>query len=336
MNQSKIKLFLQYIKFKKFYIVLFLLITLIFSFVIYLYNQSLEPIIYSAVLCFYIGIVVLVIGFAKFYKHYHKLQELQNTITVKLEQLPTPQDTLEATYQEIIQLLYQENIDSKLRADSSHTDLIEYFTQWTHQIKTPIAAMRLILQTEEMEHHQELSMELVKIEQYVEFVLQYLRLDTMSSDLELREYSLDDIVKQAVRKNAKLFIRKKISLHFDDLNCHVLTDEKWLLFVIEQILSNALKYTKEGSVSIYMDPNEEKTLVIQDTGIGIRAEDLPRVFDRGFTGFNGRMFKKSTGLGLYMCKQITSKLSHQMKMESEIGQGTKVSIDLKTTNIEIE
>ena len=151
--------------------------------------------------------------------------------------------------------------------------------------------MYLILKEEENEQSLELSSELFKIEQYVEFVLQYLRLDSMSSDLVLKKYSLDDIVRQSVRKYARMFVRKKIKLDFKELGCEVLTDEKWLCFVIEQILSNALKYTKEGTISIYMHPSLEKTLVIEDTGIGI-AEDLNACFERGFTGYNGRWDKK--------------------------------------------
>ena len=131
------------------------------------------------------------------------------------------------------------------------SDLIDYYTLWAHQIKTPISAMYLLLQSEDREQNDELSMELFKIEQYVEFVLQYLRVESMSSDLKLKQYSLDNIVKQAVRKYAKFFIRKKINLNFKELGCDVLTDEKWLVFVIEQLLSNALKYTYEGTISIY-------------------------------------------------------------------------------------
>jgi signal transduction histidine kinase len=158
----------------------------------------------------------------------------------------------------------------------------------------------------------------------------------MTSDFVLKRYSLDDMVKQAIRKYAKMFIRKKIKLSFINLNCDVLTDEKWLVFVIEQILSNAIKYSNKGQISIYMDPTKEKTLVIEDTGIGIAPEDLPRVFEKGYTGYNGRADKKSTGIGLYLCQQILSKLSHTIKMESQVGKGTKVFIDLATKDIDVE
>ena len=157
-------------------------------------------------------------------------------------------------------------------------------------------------------------------------VMQYLRLDSDYSDYVLTRHALDDIVRQAVRKYARLFILKKITLDFCETGLTVLTDEKWLLFVIEQILSNSLKYTHSGAISIYA---EGGTLVIADTGIGIRPEDLPRVFDKGFTGYNGRADKKSSGIGLYLCRRITDKLGHTLKIASEVGRGTRVYIGFK-------
>ena len=175
---------------------------------------------------------------------------------------------------------------------------------------------------------------LFKIEQYVEMVLSYIRLDNSENDFVIKEYNLDDIVRQAIRKYAPLFIRKKISLDFQNTNYKVLTDEKWLVFVIEQLLSNAIKYTNKGKISIY--PLENKKMVIEDNGIGISPEDIPRIFDKGFTGYNGRADKKATGLGLYLCKNILDKLSHKISIESEIGVGTKVILDLSMININIE
>ncbi|MFY9434296.1 MAG: ATP-binding protein, partial [Bacillota bacterium] len=201
---------------------------------------------------------------------------------------------------------------------------------------TPIAAMRLLLQSEQSETNSELLEQLFKVEQYVEMALQYLRLENISSDLVLKEHSLDTIVKQAVRKYSNSFIRKKIKLNYAELNHNVLTDEKWLVFVIEQILSNALKYTDSGEISIYMDDEMPDTLVIEDTGIGIAEEDLPRVFERGFTGYTGRIDKKATGIGLFLCKQILDRLSHTITIESQVGEGTKVKIGLDVIDIDKE
>jgi signal transduction histidine kinase len=190
--------------------------------------------------------------------------------------------------------------------------------------------MYLLLQSGETEAA-ELEAELFSIEQYVNMALQYMRLDSETTDYVIKKYSLDRIVKQAVRKYAKLFIRKKLALDYDGTDVTVVTDEKWLQFVIEQILSNSLKYTKEGRIAIRVEP--EKTLVISDTGIGIAPEDLPRVFDRGFTGYNGRSDKKSTGIGLYLCRSTLTKLGHTIRLDSEIGAGTTVSIGLKAREL---
>lgn len=172
----------------------------------------------------------------------------------------------------------------------------------------------------------ELEVELLKIEQYVEMVLGYLRLGSGSTDYVFREESLDSLLRQAVRKYARLFILKKISLDFQETNRSVVTDEKWLSFVIEQLLSNALKYTPEGGqIRVY---NDGETVVIADSGIGIQEEDLPRVFEKGFTGFNGRENRKSTGIGLYLCREVMDRLNHDISISSRPGQGTLVRLDL--------
>lgn len=245
---------------------------------------------------------------------------------------------LEALYRSMIAKMRQEKEELIFEDQKRYTEMMDYYGMWAHQIKTPIAAMRILVQSgmdrEENEENQklfrQLQMELFKTEQYVEMVLSYLRMEEMSSDLAFEEYQLDDIVRQAVRKYSQMFILKRIRLDFQPLQHAVLTDEKWLVFVVEQILSNALKYTKEGSISIYLTTYREKLmLAIRDTGIGISREDLPRVFEKGFTGYNGRADKKSTGIGLYLCKKIMDKLRHGIYIESEVDQGTTVYLYLE-------
>lgn len=219
----------------------------------------------------------------------------------------------------------------------------DYYSMWVHQIKTPIAAMHVLQQTLEEEYQEqkyikEIKLELFKIEQYVEMVLTYLRMGEMSGDLKFEKYSLDAIVRQVIRKYSQMFILRKIHLQYAKTSQCIVTDEKWLQFVLEQVLSNALKYTKDGGmIFIYTEEKEnKKCLVIEDSGIGIQAEDLPRVFEKGFTGYNGRADKKSTGIGLYMCKKIMERLNHQIWIESEIDKGTKVYLDLAREEWTIE
>lgn len=305
------------------------LFCIIFSVVFYLSSLPVGAVAYAALLCGCAGLLFLIFRFVRYYKRHKLLCRQLDCIALNIDGLPAPRDIPEQDYQNLIRAIHTNKTQLVSENENAKSEMIDYYTLWAHQIKTPIAAMGLLLQSEGNEQNAELAAELFKIEQYVEMVLGFLRLDSASTDFVLKKYDLDSIVRQTVRKYAKLFILKKINLDYTALNCAVLTDEKWLAFVVEQILSNALKYTNEGKISIYM---QAKTLVIEDTGIGISDEDLPRVFEKGFTGYNGRIDKKSTGIGLYLCRRILTKLSHTIAIESKTGVGTKVKIGLDTAD----
>ena len=194
--------------------------------------------------------------------------------------------------------------------------------------------MRLTLQNEDSQLSRRLMSELGRVERYVEMVLAYLRLDAESTDYLLREYDLDSVIRSSVRKFSGEFIDRKLSLDFQPTGIKILTDEKWLSFVLEQLLSNALKYTPAGKVAIRLEA--PSTLCIEDTGIGIAAEDLPRIFDQGFTGHNGRTDKRASGLGLYLCRRVCRNLGHTIAVESEPGKGTVVKLDLSRKKIAVE
>lgn len=314
------------------------LFSVVFMVVFYLHNLPAEAVVYAFAICMFMGGLLFVADFLPYYRKIILLRRMRSCITVSLEELPQPRGLMAEEYTKLIELIHEDKIKSITEFDNRNSELIDYFTMWAHQIKTPIAAIQLLLQSEDEQSKslQDISMELFKIEQYVEMVLQYLRLGSSSTDYVLKEYDLDSIVRQAVRKYAKFFIHKKIRLDFRDLNCRVLTDEKWLVFVIQQLLSNGIKYTDKGEIRIYMEDGDTSTLVIEDTGIGIRDDDLPRVFESGFTGYNGRKDKKSTGIGLYLCKRILNRLSHTISIESEPGRGTRVSICFDMVKVEIE
>ena len=315
-------------------IFLFIVFALVFGIVFSLYDLEIEAIYYSVMLCSFIGLIYICINFINYYKKHIQLYKLQNEISISLENLPSPKTLMEEDYTNLILTLNKEYKTYISKSDIAKSDMTDYYTMWVHQIKTPISALKLLIQTSESEISSDLSSELFKIEQYVEMVLSYIRLGSNENDFVIKEYDLDNIVRQAIRKYAPLFIRKKINLDFQPTTYKVLTDEKWLVFVIEQLLSNAIKYTNKGKISIY--PLEDKKLVIEDTGIGISQEDIPRIFDKGFTGYNGRTDKKATGLGLYLCKNILDKLSHKISIESEVGVKTKVILDLSMLNVNIE
>ena len=169
----------------------------------------------------------------------------------------------------------------------------------------------------------QLEQELFKIESYVHLVLQYLRLESFHDDLVLKQENLADLVREVVKKYALFFIQQGLSLNLHDLDHTIVTDKKWFLVILEQVLSNSLKYTKEGSIEIYF---HEDRLYIKDTGLGIQNADLLRVFERGFSGYNGRLTQQSSGLGLYLSKKIADQLGHKIAIDSQVGQGTTVSI----------
>ena len=279
------------------------------------------PLILGAMLLFVVGAV----DYVMFLKKHKELS---------YGELPTPKSLIEEDYQSIITKLKEE---AEMRASSASQDynnMIEYYTVWAHQIKTPIAAMRLNLQSEDSESARKLMGDLNRIESYVEMVLTFLRLDSDSTDYVIKEHDLDEIIKSSVRKFSREFILKKLTLNYEPVKYKCITDEKWLEFIIEQVISNAVKYTSEGGVRIYMD--EPGLLVIEDTGIGISAEDLPRIFENGYTGFNGREDKRASGIGLYLCKRIADNLGHKITAESTPGVGTKMIIDVKGKNLGVE
>jgi signal transduction histidine kinase len=314
-------------------ILLLALFITVFAVVFSLYELPVEAVLYAAALCFVLGLVLFAIGYIRYVLHHRELRELIGRVAVSIDDLPEPFGILEKDYQELLQVLFREKTRIESEAGIDKQDMLDYFTLWVHQIKTPIAAMRLLLQAEETSQNAALSAELFKIEQYVEMVLQYLRLGSETTDFVFKACDLDGVIRQSVRKYARLFILKKLQLDFRESGTAVLTDEKWLSFVIDQILGNALKYTNAGTVSIY---TEENALIIEDTGIGIRPEDLPRVFDKGFTGYNGREDKKSTGIGLYLSKRITNQLGHTLTITSTPGHGTRVRVGFKTAGTFME
>ena len=273
-------------------------------------------------------VLILAVGIIDFLIVLNKHRKIQRN------DYPAPSGPLEKDYREIIGKLKEEEEFNRQKASSDYNNMIEYYTVWAHQIKTPIASMRLQIQSVDSDLARRLDGDLNRIEAYVEMVLTFLRLDSDSTDYVIRKIDLDAVIKPAIRKFARDFISKKLTMDFKPTEYKVLSDDKWLSFVIEQVLSNAVKYTKKGGIKVYMD--ELGILCIEDTGIGISAEDLPRIFENGYTGFNGREDKRASGIGLYLCKRICDNLGHKIYAESEPGVGTKIRIDMNIKEIGIE
>ena len=250
--------------------------------------------------------------------------------------LPAPSGQIEKDYQGLIRSLCRKLTEQTSQTEQKSSLQMEYYTTWVHQIKTPISALRLLLQQEKSRGTKtsQMEQELFRIEQYSNMVLQYLRIEDMSNDLVLSESNLDRLLKQVIRKYSSLFILKKLTLKYEEITQSVLTDEKWLAVIIEQILSNALKYTNQGYIHIWFD-SADHALVIEDTGIGILPEDVARIFERGFTGQNGRISGQATGLGLFLCKRAADRLGHRLAVTSEVGKGTSVRIRFSMERLEV-
>ena len=301
-------MFKDYLK-KTYSVYLLYLLFVLCTFVVLMICQMISDlIIYMLSLYFFIILLYFLLDYRK-YKHHHQYLIYLKDNPELFDNLPQESYLEEKTYQEMLQILQKKIFQLKQENQQKYNNTIDYYTKWVHQIKTPIAGLKLIIQND------------------------YPDLDSIHHDLSFQKVSLDHLVSQEIKKQSLFFFQKNLKVDYQIKDLQILTDEKWSGFVIEQVLSNALKYTKEGSISFY---NEGEKLYIQDSGIGIKESDLPRVFEKGFTGFQGRNDKKASGLGLYLCKNIFNQLGHLISIESKVGQGTTVCLDFSKKEIFIE
>ncbi len=318
-------LFIRYVKQRTRVIAVSLLFVCVFAAFFMMYHIPVLAAVYPALICLCVGLIMLIVDFLRIRKKHILLSRIRDMADVIAGTFPVVSGIEDEDYQQVIKLLSKEYTDFETVTSRRYSDMIDYYTVWAHQIKTPIASMRLHIQNEDSELSRKMSSDLLRIEQYVEMVLTFLRLDSDTSDYVIKEYDLDSIIKSAVKKYASDFIERKLKLEYEPVELRVITDEKWLSFVIEQILSNALKYTTSGSITISL--KHRNVLSIKDTGMGIAPEDLPRIFDKGYTGYNGRVDSKASGIGLYLCKRICTNLGHVIRAESIVDKGTEVLIE---------
>ncbi len=317
---------MKFLKEKRFEILLFVGCAAVFLLTFYLYHLPLKAVIYPSALCFAILIIAFALQYAKRLRVRRILKRLEALPDSLSDEISVMHSGSSEDYLKIINKLLERERQITGEHEENLRDMTDYYTTWVHQIKIPISTMRLILENDDTEESRKLRDELFKIEQYVEMVLTYLRLGSDHTDYVFTEVNVDQVVKSALRKFASQFILSGLKLEYEGIKRTVISDEKWLRFVVEQVLSNSLKYTREGKVSIYMDGDD---LCISDTGIGISQDNIPRIFQKGYTGETGRKDKASTGLGLYLCKRICTNLGHRISVSSRLGQGTTVKINLK-------
>lgn len=315
----------------------FLLCVCSFACVFALYGIPVGAVAYPLLLCFTFALLFLIAGFIKHERKHCQMLGINGqsgALFDVLDDVPPADSQTEKDYQKLLSNMEKAFREEREKAELSKRDMEDYYAVWVHQIKAPIAVMKVMLQQSDTEENRELAAELFRIEQYAEMALYYIRLGEGASDLLIQEYDLDEIIRKTIRKYAGQFIRKKLKLTYNGTEQKVLTDEKWLSFIIGQLLSNAVKYTFEGTVEISV--NEQKVLTVSDTGIGISKEDLPRIFEKGYTGYNGRMGNKSTGIGLYLCRKAADKLGHRISVRSEPGKGSSFCVDLESYPFQAE
>lgn len=324
-HQNKHLFFKYYLRSRKLLCsLLFIFYSLLFIFS-YLFEDERTVLQYVMILLLLTSLIGLILDFVKQY------QNFRHAVLYGESDAYTP---LEALLTSKIRTLENDKKELKIQHQEKQSDLLDYYTLWVHQIKTPIAASKLLVQDlQEQMLKNQLEQELFKIDSYTNLVLQYLRLESFHDDLVVEKENIEDLVKEVVKKYALFFIQKGLSLNLHDLNHTVITDKKWFLVILEQVLSNSLKYTKQGSIEIFF---QEDTLYMKDTGLGIQNSDLLRVFERGFSGYNGRLTHQSSGLGLYLSKKIADKLGHELHLHSVVGEGTTVMITFKEKKLLFE
>lgn len=274
---------------------------------------------YICLISIFLFLIDLIISYIKFKRISREITYWTNDFESEVPVIIKDTKTFEN-----INDIYQTNKQMENSFEAKMTDFKEYVSIWTHQIKTPLFSLNLILNEHPIDDHAAKS-EVFEIEEYIETLLSYMRLESLSTDFVFDQADLDELISSSIKKYSKVFIRKKNKVSFNPTNLSLTTDKKWFNLIVDQILSNSNKYTQNGEISFYMDG---KNLIIEDTGIGIRKEDLPRVFDKSYTGYNGRIYKKSTGIGLNLVKTAAENLSIDVGIESEVGKGTRVILNL--------
>ncbi len=339
------RIWMRFLREKRLTIGMYLLMTGLFLAVGSLYHiENLEKMFYAAILVLFLGGIV---GIFQGIRYVAKSRQLEETVKefqgsgelflgeisgqdiTSCEKVQDCQ-TLEAVYAYLIYLAREKARRAREEWEEQTVEHNDYYVMWTHQIKVPISAMKLLLEGGNGQDRSFLMREeLFKIDQYVEMVLGFQRLESLAEDLVLGPCQLDAMCRQVAKKFSVLFINKGLALDLQTSGAEVITDEKWFIFCMEQILSNSIKYTRRGSIHIHGQKKEDQVLLyVEDTGIGIHKEDLPRIFERGFTGYNGRLDKKSTGIGLYLCRRVFDHLGIGMEVKSQVGEGTQVILTM--------
>ncbi len=294
---------------------------------------------YVVEVSFTLFLIYLTFDYQRKKKHCGDLKEIAFAQSLDwVNSLPSPRTEEQRLYNELIRKLYQEANYKLTEYSLKSAENLEFVTTWVHEIKTPIAASKLIIENSLNEPTESvlysLEDELNKIEDFVQMTLFYSRSGDFAKDYVISSVSLNEVVKECIKREYSSITRKSIKLSIEKPDIRIDTDEKWLGFIIKQILDNAIKYSFQGGeIRIFTEQTEKEcVLIVADFGVGIKPEDIDRVFDKNFTGFNGRRYNSSTGIGLYLSQKLARKLGLSISVISNYGEGTKVSIHMPKWN----
>ncbi len=313
-------------------LLLFALVTIEILLMIYSFGTFIKIYIFVVVLgLYFIGILIEYFTKRKFYLEFSSiLNDLDDKYLIT-EIINTPSFIEGKILKNSLTEIDKSMLENVNRYKYLQEDYKEYIELWIHEIKLPIAASKMVIENNKNEVTKSIGEELDKVEDYIEQALFYARSNTVEKDYYIKESSLKDIVNESVKKNKSMLIQNKILINVHDLNEIVNTDSKWIIFILNQIIQNSVKYRKQdhnSEIEIYSEQGKENVILyIKDNGIGIRKGEVTRVFDKGFTGTNGRLQnKKSTGIGLYLCKKLCDKLGIAIELKSIYNKGTEIQL----------
>ena len=333
---------IEYLNDKLFFIIVNIILFLMISSIMILSKVPLIIIFLVFVIWFLPVISYMFIEYVKYKRYYNELIEITNNLDKKylISEVIKEAEFIEGKIVYSILKDSNRNMQEHVKLyKNMQSEYREYIETWVHEVKTPIASMMLIAENYEDEIPISMKYEIKKIEDYIDQVLYYSRSNEVSSDYIIKSFNLEKSIRNVIKKNASNFINKKISIDIENVNEEVYSDPKWVEFILNQIIGNSIKYSKssKGKISIYSIKKQNNiTLYIKDNGEGISEKDISRVFEKGFTGENGRKFGKSTGIGLYLCKKLCEKLGLAIGLTSKKNEGTEISIVFPISKIYTE
>ena len=324
--------FTKYIKDKIYYILTFSIYIILIS----IYLKAMETEIPAIIIVIAISTIFFCAGFIISYlksnKYLKDIDKMMDNLTEKYlitEIMPKPSRAERLAYYRILKKANKSMLENISIIKQQQKDYKEYIESWVHEIKIPITSVKLLCENNKSDITTKIDEEIEEINNFVEQALFYARMDQVSNDFMIKNINLNNVIKNVLARNKKIMIQNNMKVELNNVNTNCYTDEKWLEFIINQIIQNAIKYRKEKNANIIITIYENKENVIlniKDNGIGIKTSEIDRIFDKGFTGTNGRNQKKSTGIGLYLCKRLCQEIGMEIEANSKENEFTEIKI----------